>query len=96
MHGEKGQQFHCDLTCREVRIVGLVAGGFSSKEIAQVLGIAPSTVDTHLESAKSKLGARSRPNLIARAIASGAIDPDADVDLSRIPAGAGISTVSHD
>lgn len=80
MHSERERQFHCDLTGREVRIIGLVAGGFSSKEIAQALGIAPSTVESHLESAKSKLRARSRPHLIAKAIACGAIDPEDDAD----------------
>jgi DNA-binding CsgD family transcriptional regulator len=68
-------RFHSKLTSREIDVLSLVAEGLSSKEIAQRLEIAPSTVESHLESAKSKLGARSRPNLVARAIAYGLVHP---------------------
>lgn len=95
MPSEKEHQFHCDLTSREARVVSLVADGLSSKEIAQALGIAPSTVESHLESAKSKLRARSRPNLIAKAIACGAIDPEADEHSDDAPAQIPISPISH-
>lgn len=66
-------EVHYELTEREAVIVGHVASGLSSKEVALALGIAPSTVESHLESAKLKLRARSRPNLIALAIECGAV-----------------------
>ena len=34
--------------------------GMSSKEIARVLGISPSTVDNHIHTARTKLGAKNR------------------------------------
>jgi DNA-binding CsgD family transcriptional regulator len=83
---ETGKRFHSELTGREIRVVDLVAGGLSSKGVGQKLGIAPSTVESHLESAKSKLGAKSRPNLIARALARGLISPLADMDGVEPPA----------
>ena len=76
---------HWHLTNREARIVELVASGSSSKEVAQVLSISPSTVETHLESAKIKLGARNRPNLIARAIASGIVGVCRDGSVDQHP-----------
>jgi len=76
---------HWHLTNREARIVELVAGGSSSKEVAQLLSISPSTVETHLESAKLKLGARNRPNLIARAIASGIVGVGRDGSVDQHP-----------
>lgn len=76
---------HWHLTDREARILELVAGGSSSKEAAQILAISPSTVETHLESAKIKLGARNRPNLIARAIASGIVAVRRDGSVNQHP-----------
>ncbi|MCJ7420203.1 response regulator transcription factor [Sphingomicrobium astaxanthinifaciens] len=64
------------LTDRESRILELVALGKSSKEVAKILAISPSTVDTHLENAKLKLCAHNRASLIARAIAAGLVKFD--------------------
>jgi DNA-binding NarL/FixJ family response regulator len=43
-----------------VEVLELVRLGFTSGEAAQALGVAPSTVDTQVESAMRKLGARTR------------------------------------
>jgi DNA-binding CsgD family transcriptional regulator len=48
------------LSAREVEVLELVRLGFTSGEAAQALGVAPSTVDTQVESAMRKLGARTR------------------------------------
>ena len=80
---EMACRFHSKLTPRELDVLGLVAEGLSSKEIAQNLKIAPSTVESHLESAKSKLGARSRPNLVARAIGYGLVAPVIEMEADR-------------
>jgi len=48
------------LTPRERQALLLVGEGLTSREIGQRLGIAPSTVDTQVESAVRRLGARSR------------------------------------
>jgi DNA-binding NarL/FixJ family response regulator len=59
------------LSSREKQILGLVVMGFSNNQIAEQLFLAESTVKSHLSSAFSKLGVRSRneaTNLI--------LDPD--------------------
>jgi DNA-binding CsgD family transcriptional regulator len=48
------------LTARELDAVRLVADGRTSKQIAEQLAIAPSTVESHIAAAVRKLGARNR------------------------------------
>jgi DNA-binding CsgD family transcriptional regulator len=48
------------LTGRELEVLALVAGGLSNQQIGRRLGLAPRTVDKHLENAFGKLGAHSR------------------------------------
>ena len=61
------------LTPREREIVLLVAHGRSGPEIAEELHIAHDTVRTHVRNAMTKLGARSRAHLVAKALSDGAI-----------------------
>jgi DNA-binding NarL/FixJ family response regulator len=53
------------LTAREQEVLGLVGEGCASGEIALRLGVATSTVETHVRSAMAKLGARSRAQAAA-------------------------------
>lgn len=62
------------LTAREREILVLVARGLTSARIAARLGRSPATVRTHVEHAMQKLGVRSRPQAVARALALGLID----------------------
>jgi PAS domain S-box-containing protein len=59
------------LTKREREIVALVAQGSSGPEIAGALHIAHDTVRTHVRNAMTKLGARSRAHLVAKALGDG-------------------------
>lgn len=59
------------LSPRETEVVLLDAEGFTDKEIARMLNIAPRTVINHNESSKLKLDATNRANLVARAFAMG-------------------------
>jgi PAS domain S-box-containing protein len=61
------------LTRREREIVRLVAHGRSGPEIAGELHIAHDTVRTHVRNAMTKVGARSRAHLVAKALGDGAI-----------------------
>lgn len=52
------------LSTRERQVALLASQGFGIKDVAYALGVAPSTVGTHLASAMRKLGARTRAELI--------------------------------
>ncbi|MEW5935961.1 MAG: response regulator transcription factor [Bacillota bacterium] len=53
------------LSAREWEIVGLVAQGFSSADIARRLYVAPKTVKNHLSNIYSKLGVKGRSQMLA-------------------------------
>jgi pimeloyl-ACP methyl ester carboxylesterase/DNA-binding CsgD family transcriptional regulator len=53
------------LTAREREIAGLVAGGLTNAAIGERLGIGRRTVESHLESARAKIGLLSRTDLAA-------------------------------
>ena len=59
------------LSPRETEIVQLVAAGETGPEIAEHLHISHATVRTHVRNAMTKLGARSRAHLVAKALGEG-------------------------
>jgi len=58
-----------DLSQRELEVVKLLAEGFSGPEVADELRIAHNTVRTHTRNAMTKMNARSRAQLVAKALA---------------------------
>lgn len=63
------------LTAREDEVVKLIAEGYSSREIANLLTIAPKTVERHRQNVLAKLGMRDRTELTRYAIRVGLIEP---------------------
>ena len=61
------------LSEREREVLQCIAAGLSSKQCAQELGIAPRTVERHVENLRNKLNARNKPHLVAKALAAGHI-----------------------
>lgn len=61
------------LTPREREVLRHVAAGQSNKEMAKELGIAPRTVERHIENLRHKIRARNRAHMIAKAIAYGVL-----------------------
>ena len=61
------------LSEREREVLQCIASGLSSKQCAQELGIAPRTVERHVENLRNKLNARNKPHLVAKALAAGHI-----------------------
>ena len=59
------------LSAREREIVRLVAAGETGPEIAEQLHISHATVRTHVRNAMAKVGARSRAQLVAKALGNG-------------------------
>ena len=67
---------------RERQVLGHVAAGLTNREIAEALFLSQSTVKSHLSSAFSKLGVRSR-----REAAALVLDPDQELGASLLAAG---------
>lgn len=59
------------LTAKEVQVLKLTAKGRSNKEIAQELGLSPRTVQAHLASIFSKMGASSRTDAVIKGLRGG-------------------------
>jgi PAS domain S-box-containing protein len=59
---------HGALTNREREVVTLIALGHETSQIADGLLVSPETVRTHVRNAMSKLGARTRAQLVAIAL----------------------------
>lgn len=55
-------------SAREREILRLLATGATDPQIADLLGLAPATVQTHVRNAKAKLGARTRAQAVAIAL----------------------------
>jgi DNA-binding CsgD family transcriptional regulator len=64
------------LSPRELEVVGLLAAGRTSQEIADALCRSRVTVNTQLGSAMRKLGVSSRTGLIAQVIEAGLVRAD--------------------
>jgi DNA-binding NarL/FixJ family response regulator len=62
------------LTSRQTEIVQLIAEGFSSKQMADLLTISVKTIEKHRQSAMDKLGIHEVATLTRYAISSGAVD----------------------
>lgn len=67
------------LTDRERQTLNMIIAGRSNKEIAEGLGISIKTVDKHRTSLMQKLNVRSVPQLMARALKEGMIDPSREL-----------------
>jgi DNA-binding CsgD family transcriptional regulator len=61
------------LTRREIDVLVEIAMGYSAKEIAIRLSLAPRTVDKHVETMLLKLCARNRSHMVVMAIHDGII-----------------------
>lgn len=55
------------LSRREVQIVSMIKDGHSSKDIADILGLSPSTIETHRKNIHQKLGVSTRVELVNKA-----------------------------
>jgi PAS domain S-box-containing protein len=62
------------LTAREREVLQLAAGGNSTRKIAELLGLRPSTVKTHFEHVYDKLGTHDRVSAVAECLRGGLIE----------------------
>ena len=75
LRGEAAVQRGTSLTEREREVLGWLARGLSSKEVAQRLDISVRTVETHRANLMHKLGVKSVALMIQVALREGIIDP---------------------
>ena len=71
--GEKGQDRYDALSEREREIFQLVAEGHSTKEIAELLSVSPTTVETHRAHILHKLDIHNTAELVRYAVRRGVI-----------------------
>jgi LuxR family transcriptional regulator of spore coat protein len=62
------------LTPREAEIIRLIANGRSAKEAALMLGIAPSTIERHIENVRLKTRTRNRAHMVATILIDGLLE----------------------
>ncbi len=72
-----------ELTAREAEVVGHVASGMSAKEIAIRLGIAPCTVERHVENVRLKTRTRNRVHMVAYLLQEGLLGAVAGEQLAK-------------
>lgn len=58
----------CHLTGREAEVLNWLAGGKTNRDIAEILGMSPRTVNKHLERVYVKLGVENRAAAVAIAV----------------------------
>jgi len=66
--GERALQEAFALTAREADVLVWISRGKSNREISEILGISPRTVNKHLEQVFAKLGVENRAAAAARAV----------------------------
>jgi DNA-binding NarL/FixJ family response regulator len=64
---------------REAEILGLLAGGLTTEQVAGQLFLSPETVKTHVRNAVRSLGARGRLHAVILALVNGELDLPGDV-----------------
>jgi DNA-binding CsgD family transcriptional regulator len=62
------------LSPREQQVVELLAAGHTGDQVAEQLGISPATVRVHVRNATGKLGASTRTQAVAIAVARGEVE----------------------
>ena len=67
------------LSPREMQVLGLVARGYTSQEIAEQILVSVKTIETYRSRLAVKLGLRTRSDLVRFAIRMGLLSPDAAV-----------------
>ena len=69
------------LTPREIEVLGLIARGASTRQVARTLEISPKTAGTHIERIYTKTGSSTRSTATLYAIQHGLLDTEADPGL---------------
>ena len=71
-----------ELTPREAEVVGLLARGLQTKQVARALSISPKTADRHVQNAYAKIGVSGRAAAAVYAMQHGLL-PWGELPMSR-------------
>jgi len=63
------------LSERECQVLGLIASGMATKQVARQLGISPKTCDHHIQSVYGKVGVSTRAGATLFALEHGLVSP---------------------
>lgn len=63
-----------ELSDRELQIVKMICQDMSSSEIAEELGVKPSTIETHRQNIRQKTGAKGTAGIVMFALNQGLVD----------------------
>jgi DNA-binding NarL/FixJ family response regulator len=80
---QRGVRSMSSLTKREIEILSMVARGYTSSEIAELLQIGRRTVESHRARLSSKLGLRNQADLTRYAMERGLVSDTPDLPLKR-------------
>ena len=72
------------LTARERQVLELVAGGYSAKEAANQIGIAPRTVERYIEQVRLKMRAKNRAHMVTQAVLAGYLKIGGEADATSL------------
>ncbi len=72
--GVRGPVRRATLTAREREVIQLAAEGHTTRKIAEILQLRPSTVKTHFEHVYDKLGTNDRVSAVAECLRAGLIE----------------------
>jgi DNA-binding CsgD family transcriptional regulator len=70
------------LTAREAEVIGLLARGLQTKQVARRLAISPKTADRHVQNAYAKIGVSTRAAAAVFAMQHGLL-PWGELPMSR-------------
>ena len=69
------EDYNIQLTNREKEVLGLIATGCTVRNMAEILGVEPTTIDFHKRNLKSKLNVKKSTELIRKAYDLGIVNP---------------------
>ena len=72
------QRLEAALTPRERQVLGMIASGLTTRQVATRLGLSPRTVESHIAGLYRTLGVRTRTEAVARALAVGLVQLDSE------------------
>ncbi|MGO2451640.1 response regulator transcription factor [Pseudomonas taetrolens] len=73
-HAELDARLH-SLTPRERDVLLPLVKGYTTREMAELLGVSPKTIDLYRARVMTRMQARHLPDLVGMAIAAGLVDP---------------------